>query len=209
MIEALIRDDIRLICLITIQPGPDKESLNVDLFTPGEDKTLSGVMPAGGEATQLVARAIMTVFPVSDLPKPDLRPASQIVRERKLANKKINEEVDKKTLELDELETTIRLGEREFHLRQKEIILAKKLRNEKVNRRLYEAAHGPLPPEMAGDCRDQEEDETLESPLESFQEQWALLSRRMASLDKREAEFNEREKKLAWTIRKSHPGERR
>lgn len=68
MIEAQIRDDKRLISLITIRPGADEESLNVDVFLPGEGKTLSGVMPAGGGATQQVARAIMTVFPVSALP---------------------------------------------------------------------------------------------------------------------------------------------
>ena len=68
MIEALIRDDKRLICLICIRPGPDKESLNVDIFIPSEGKTLSGVMPAGGEPAQQVARAVMTVFPVSALP---------------------------------------------------------------------------------------------------------------------------------------------
>ena len=68
MIEALIRDHTRLICLITIQPGPDKESLNVDIFTPSKGQTLSGVMSAGGEPAQQIARAIMTVFPVSALP---------------------------------------------------------------------------------------------------------------------------------------------
>ena len=67
MIEAMIRDDQRLLCLLTIQPGPDKESLNVDLFIPGKGQTLSGVMPAGGEPAQQVARAIMTVYPVSAL----------------------------------------------------------------------------------------------------------------------------------------------
>lgn len=67
MIEALIRDDKRLICLITIQPTADEESLNVDLFIPGEGKTLSGVMPAGGGAAQQVARAIMTAYPISAL----------------------------------------------------------------------------------------------------------------------------------------------
>jgi len=67
MIEALIREDVRLICLITIQPGPDTDSLNVDVFLPGEGKTLSGVMPGGGGAPQQVARAIMTVFPISGL----------------------------------------------------------------------------------------------------------------------------------------------
>jgi len=65
MIEALIRDDKRLICVITIQSAADKDSLNVDLFLPGEGKTLSGLMPAGGGAPQLVARAVMTVFPIS------------------------------------------------------------------------------------------------------------------------------------------------
>lgn len=68
MIEAQIRDEKRLICLITIQPGPDKKSLNVDLFLPAEGKTLSGVMPAGGEAAQQVARAVMTVYPLSAIP---------------------------------------------------------------------------------------------------------------------------------------------
>lgn len=72
MIEALIRDEKRLKCVITIQPAADKDSLNVDLFLPSEGKTLSGVMPAGGEAAAQVARAIMTVFPVSALP-PDER----------------------------------------------------------------------------------------------------------------------------------------
>ena len=67
MIEALIRDDKRLICLICIRPGPDKESLNVDIFIPSEGKTLSGVMPAGGEPAQQVARAVMTVYPISAL----------------------------------------------------------------------------------------------------------------------------------------------
>jgi len=67
MIEALIRDDKRLICLLTIRKGPDKESLNVDVFLPGEGKTLSGVMPAGGGELQQVARAVMTVYPVSAL----------------------------------------------------------------------------------------------------------------------------------------------
>lgn len=68
MIEALIRDEKRLICVVTICQGPDKDRLDVDLFLPGEGKTLSGVMPAGGEAAQQVARAIMTVYPVSALP---------------------------------------------------------------------------------------------------------------------------------------------
>lgn len=68
MIEALIRDDKRLICLVSIRPGPDKESLNVDIFLPGQGKTLSGVMPAGGEPAQQVARAVMTVYPISALP---------------------------------------------------------------------------------------------------------------------------------------------
>lgn len=68
MIEALIRDDKRLICVIVIQDGPDKESLNVDIFIPSKGQTLSGVMSAGGEPAQQVARAIMTVYPVSALP---------------------------------------------------------------------------------------------------------------------------------------------
>jgi len=67
MIEALIRDDNRLVSLITIHPGPDADSLNIDVFLPGEGKTLCGIMPAGGGATQQVARAIMTVYPVSAL----------------------------------------------------------------------------------------------------------------------------------------------
>lgn len=67
MIEALIRDEKRLICVITIQPSTNKDSLNVDLFLPGEGKTLSGVMPGGSEPTKLVARAIMTVYPISAL----------------------------------------------------------------------------------------------------------------------------------------------
>jgi len=64
----MIRDDKRLISVVTIRQGPDKDSLNVDLFIPGEGKTLSGVMPAGGGELQQVARAIMTVYPVSSLP---------------------------------------------------------------------------------------------------------------------------------------------
>ena len=67
MIEALIRDDVKLVCLITVRPGPDGGSSDVDIFIPSEGKTLSGVMPAGGEPAQQVARAIMTVFPVSAL----------------------------------------------------------------------------------------------------------------------------------------------
>lgn len=68
MIEALIRDDKRLICVVIIQDGPDKDSLNVDIFIPSKGQTLSGVMNGGGEPAQQVARAIMTVFPVSALP---------------------------------------------------------------------------------------------------------------------------------------------
>lgn len=73
MIEALIRDDKSLKCIVIIQPGPDhstalKDSLNVDIYLAGQGKTLSGVMPAGGEPAQQVARAIMTVYPVSALP---------------------------------------------------------------------------------------------------------------------------------------------
>jgi len=68
MIEAMIRDDKRLISVVTIRQGPDKDSLNVDLFIPGEGKTLSGVMSAGGGELQQVARAIMTVYPISAIP---------------------------------------------------------------------------------------------------------------------------------------------
>ena len=67
MIEALIRDDKRLICLVCIQAGPDKESLRCDIYIPSKGQTLSGVMPAGGEPAQQVARAVMTVYPVSAL----------------------------------------------------------------------------------------------------------------------------------------------
>lgn len=105
------------------------------------------------------------------------------------------EEVDKKTLELDELETTIRLGERELYLRQKKLSLAKKLRNERTNRKLYEAYHGPLLPEMAEDC-DVEEDYTVKLSKEIFPAVWTLVEIRMAALDKREAALNEREKRL-------------
>ena len=68
MIEVLIRDEKRLIYVLTIRQGPDKDRLDVDVFIPSAGKTLSGVMPAGGGAPQQVARAIMTVFPVSALP---------------------------------------------------------------------------------------------------------------------------------------------
>lgn len=68
MIEALIRDEKRLICVVTIRETPDKDSLNVDVFIPSKGQTLSGLMPAGGEPAQQVARAIMTVFPVSAIP---------------------------------------------------------------------------------------------------------------------------------------------
>lgn len=67
MIEALIRDDKRLVCVVIIQDGPDRESLNVDIFIPSKGQTLSGVMPAGGEAPAQVARAIITVYPISAL----------------------------------------------------------------------------------------------------------------------------------------------
>ena len=67
MIEAQIRDDKRLLCVLIIQPTPDKDTLGVDLFIPGKGTTLSGVMPAGGGEAQQVARAIMTVFPISGL----------------------------------------------------------------------------------------------------------------------------------------------
>jgi len=86
VIEALIRDDKRLICVITIQPSTNKDSLNVDLFLPAEGKTLSGVMPAGGEAPQQVARAVMTVFPVSAL-----RPEDRDVAAARQVRKKLNE----------------------------------------------------------------------------------------------------------------------
>lgn len=68
MIEAQIRDEKSLKCIVIIGKGPDRESLNVDIFLPGQGKTLSGVMPAGGEPAQQVARAVMTVYPVSALP---------------------------------------------------------------------------------------------------------------------------------------------
>ena len=68
MIEALIRDEKKLVCVVTIQPGPDKDSLNCDIFIPSKGQTLSGVMPAGGEPAQQVARAVMTVYPISALP---------------------------------------------------------------------------------------------------------------------------------------------
>ena len=68
MIEALIRDEKSLKCIVIIQERPDKDGLDVDIFLPGQGKTLSGVMPAGGEPAQQVARAIMTVYPVSALP---------------------------------------------------------------------------------------------------------------------------------------------
>lgn len=80
MIEALIRDEKRLVCVITIQEGPDKDSLNVDIFIPSKGQTLSGAMPAGGEPAQLVARAVMTVFPVSAL-KPEGLPLSPEITE--------------------------------------------------------------------------------------------------------------------------------
>ena len=164
MIEALIRDDTKLICVVIIQEpvqvidGPDRDGLNFAIFFPskkgrslieGADShpTYSGVMAGGGEPAQQVARAIMTVYPVSALPKP----ASEIVPEH-------------------------------------------------------------------GDCRDREEDESLPEgqppPVteklsqEMFPESWRLVERRMASLDKREANFIEREKKLEQHIenlRKSHP----
>lgn len=68
MIEALIRDEKSLKCIVIIGKGPDRESLNVDIFIPSEGKTISGVMPASGGELQQVARAIMTVYPVSALP---------------------------------------------------------------------------------------------------------------------------------------------
>lgn len=115
MIEALIRDDKRLKCIVIIEDAPDKDSLNVDIFLLGQGKTLSGVMPGGGEPAVRVARAIMTVYPVSALPKlvdsesrhplypamnkdsaVDLRPASQQVRERKAGLYKEMAELDKR-----------------------------------------------------------------------------------------------------------------
>ena len=88
MIEALIRDDKRLICVVTIQDGPDKQSLNVDIFIPGKGQTLSGVMSAGGEPAQLVARAIMTVYPISAIPPEDRDSAAA-----RQARIKLNEEM--------------------------------------------------------------------------------------------------------------------
>lgn len=67
MIEAQIRDDKKLLCVVIIQPTPNKDRLEVDLFIPGKGTTLSGVMSAGGGEAQQVARAIMTVFPISAL----------------------------------------------------------------------------------------------------------------------------------------------
>jgi len=110
------------------------------------------------------------------------------------------EEIDKKKSELDELETTISLGEREYYLRQKKLSLAKKLKNENTSRRLYEAYHGPLPPEMAEDC-DVEEDTTVTLSQEIFPEVWRLVERRMAALDKRWAALNEREAKQEYIMK--------
>ena len=67
MIEATIRDDKSLKCVVIIEQGPDKDRLDVDIFLPTQGKTLSGVMPAGGEPAQQVARAVMTIYPVSAL----------------------------------------------------------------------------------------------------------------------------------------------
>ncbi|TET95034.1 MAG: hypothetical protein E3J26_03535 [Candidatus Zixiibacteriota bacterium] len=96
MIEALIRDDTRLVCLITIQDGPDGDSLRVDVYIPSKGQTLSGLMPSGGGELQQVALAIMTVYPVSALPKPDLRPASQILKENAipLSSEMIDSRID-------------------------------------------------------------------------------------------------------------------
>ena len=49
MIEALIRDEKSLKCIVIIQPATEKDSLNIDIYLPDQGKTLSGVMPAGGD----------------------------------------------------------------------------------------------------------------------------------------------------------------
>ena len=139
MIEALIRDDKRLICLVCIQAGPDKESLNVDIFIPSKGQTLSGLMPAGGEPAQQVARAVMTVYPISALSPawtearkdrfltPPLDRSSETLDEPKTtlpekepdryagpSTKEALAELDRRTYVLDQYEKS--LGEREKQL---------------------------------------------------------------------------------------------
>lgn len=174
MIEALIRDDTRLICVITIQPAPEKDSLNLDIFIPSKGQTLSGVMPAGGEPAVQVARAIMTIFPVSALPKPadpELRPASERMADHLplSGTEEVWAEIDKKMAEIDKR--------------------ADKLANDIEDLRESQPEDDdetqPLSPE------------TIEELSKgSFPEQWRLVERRIGSLDKREVEFIEREKSL-------------
>ena len=228
MIEALIRDEKRLICVITIQLAPDKDSLNVDIFIPGEGKTLSGVMPAGGSAPQQVARAIMTVFPVSALPKsePDLRPASQILKENAIPLSPEMVESEKSAYQVAREKRRQEMIEREDRLHEtgpapmdgSPETLESPLEGEPLSPEIIEQArHAQQRAEEVWDTLDRRIEKLSK---ESFPEQWALVSRRMASLDKREVEFIEREKKLGQDIpvrpggdrenfRKSQPEERR
>ena len=113
MIEALIRDDKRLICLVTIQSVPGRDGLNVDMFIPREGKTLSGVMPAGGGIPQQVARAIMTVFPISALPTDayqvalEKRRKEMVERENARSEGKPADSSDRSPETLDEPKTTL------------------------------------------------------------------------------------------------------
>jgi hypothetical protein len=64
---------MELLCLLTIRPAEDKkgepipDALEVDAFIPERGEHLSATMPAGGERTAQVARALMTVFPPAPL----------------------------------------------------------------------------------------------------------------------------------------------
>jgi hypothetical protein len=70
MIEVTIRDESKLLYIVIIRPATDKSGqpiLDVDAFIPAKGTTLSATMPGGGEISQRVARALMTVFPVASL----------------------------------------------------------------------------------------------------------------------------------------------
>lgn len=74
MIEVTIRDENKLLCLLTIRPAKDKQgdltpdALEVDAFLPYKGITLSATIPAGGDKTAQVARALMAIFPPVPIP---------------------------------------------------------------------------------------------------------------------------------------------
>lgn len=70
--EATIREDGKLTCVLIIRPGQQPDTLEVSTLISAKGTLLSATMPAGSGPAQQVARAIMTVFPVSALTTQEL-----------------------------------------------------------------------------------------------------------------------------------------